>query len=337
MLRKVISGAACFCLFLTSVVFAGSEGFFYKEINLIGGYSDQERWIDKSGMTASSLGFEYYRKFSGDYGDYLTADLQARASYDNTRNSRDAWGLEIHNAWLEYKFSQYTRLKVGHFDPSFGMEPVLDTHGTLFQTLSEQDIGFKKDWGAQLKGLLDRFDYEISLQTGSGMSIRRRDDSYLATLRIGTPQGRNFQSGLSFLSGRTLETEGMHTLPKNRLVSDEAINKKRVGLDAQYLYGAFLFKGELSYGTNDNKEVLGYLSQIDYTVPSLQNLELQIQFKSWLNDIHSASNDDSALTFGASYKLNQTTTLRAAYSRNFGIMQRKPADRFTAQLYFFGA
>jgi len=174
------------------------------------------------------------------------------------------------------------------------------------------------------------------MQIGSGMSIRRRDDSYLATLRIGTPQGRNLQGGLSFLSGRTLESEGMRTFPRDELLSPDAVNKARVGLDGQYLYGAFLFKGEFAYGRDDKNDVLGYLAEIVYTLPAHQNVEFQLQYKTWMNNIHKGSSDDPALTLGSTYRLNQSTKLSAIYSHDFGMMDKKPEDRFVVQLYFLG-
>lgn len=313
-----------------------SQGFFYKEINLIAAYSDRDGWLDKSDMMASSAGFEYYRKFSNDYGDYMTADLQVRLSYDSTKNSHEAWGVEIHNAWLEYKLSSHAKIRAGHFDPSFGLETVVDTHSTLLQTLADQDIGFKKDWGAQLRGSFPAFDYEFSLQLGSGMSIRRQDGSYLATLRIGTSAGRNLQGGFSLMSGRILQTEGERTFPKNTLLSDDAVNKKRIGLDGQYLYGPFLFKSEVAYGQNGGTDVLGYLAEIDYTLPSHQNLEFELQFKSWIHDLGERSNDDSTLTLGAAYRLNQFTTLRTAYVHDFHRTETKEEDRFVIQFYFLG-
>ena len=333
---KSLITLALIALFPISWAFADSDGFFYKEVNLIAGYSSREGWIDKNGMMNSSVGFELYRKFSGDYGDFLTADLQVRAAYDSTKNSHEAWGVEIHNAWLEYKFSQYLKIRGGHFDPSFGLEPVVDTHSTLLQTLAEQDIGFKKDWGVQMRGLFPKFDYEASMQIGSGMSIRRQDGSYLATLRIGTPRGRNLQGGFSLLSGRTLESERMSTFPKNKLLSPDAVNKKRVGLDGQYLYGPFLFKGEFAYGRDDKKDVLGYLTEVVYTLPSHQNIEFELQYKTWINDIHATSSDEPVLTLGATYRLNQSTKLSAAFTHDFGMMDTKPEDRFVVQFYFLG-
>jgi hypothetical protein len=313
------------------------EALFYKEINLIGGYSDIDRWVDKDSTMASSLGFEYYRKFSGEYGDYLTADLQARVAYDSKKNAHDAWGLEIHNAWLEYKLMQAAKLKVGHFDPAFGLEPTLDTHATLVQTLAEDDIGFKKDWGTELRGSLPKFDYAAALQLGSGMSIRRRDGSFLATTRIGSPAGGNLQYGVSFLYGEVLQTEGMRTFPKNKLLSDDAVTKKRVGLDGQYLYGPYLFKTEAAFGKNDDKDVLGYLAEIDYTLPRYQNWEFECQFRSWINDLGERSSDDSTLTLGTAYKLSQDTTLRAAYSHDFHMTGMKEEDKIVLQFYYFGA
>lgn len=314
-----------------------AEELFYKELNLIAGYSNTEHWINKYGMMASSVGAEYYRKLSNDYGDYLTLDLQTRISYDSKKNSHTSWGLEIHNAWLEYKLKPGTKLKFGHFDPAFGLEPVIDTHATLLQTLAEQNIGFNKDWGLALRGSLPEFDYNFALQLGSGMSIRRRDGSFLASARIGSPAGGNLQYGISLLYGEVLQTEGMHTFPRNTLLSNRAVNKKRLGLDGQYLYGPYLFKGEVAYGEDDQQEVLGYLTEIDYTLPKYQNCQLEIQFRSWINDLDRSSTDDSALTLGLSYRLSQSITMRAAFLHDLNVNGGQEENRFVMQFYYFGA
>jgi len=104
-------------------------------------------------------------------------------------------------------------IRAGHFDPAFGLEPVTDTHGTLLQTLAPKNIGFKKDWGIGYRGLLGKFDYQLAVQLGSGMGIRRKDGSYLLTGRISTPQTRDTQIGLSFLYGRTLVSGQSWTIP----------------------------------------------------------------------------------------------------------------------------
>ena len=319
--------AVILAVILNKPAFA-DDSLFYKEANLIGGYSDRDHWVGKSSELVNSVGFEDYRKFSNDYGDYLTTDLQMRIGYDSLKDAEDAWGVQIHNAWLLYKVDYDKKLRLGHFDPAFGLEPQVDTHGTLLQTLAMKDIGFKKDWGVGLEGSLSRFDYKTALQLGSGMSIYRKDQSFLLTTRIGSPSTQNFQYGMSFLYGRVLEYAGIWTWPRERLQSNDAILKKRIGLDTQYIFGQYLFKGEVSYGKNDRNDVLGYLGEIDYTLPKYQNCEIELQFQNF--------SDDSTLTLGASYKLNQSTTLRAAFSHDFNMSGQKEEDKFLVQFYFYG-
>lgn len=322
-------------IFSANLAFA-DQALFYKEINIIGGYSDNDNWTGKSGSLMNSIGFEDYRKFSNEYGDFLTTDLQVRLAYDSLEDSQDAWAVEIHNAWLEYKLGYGYNVKLGHFDPTFGLEPVLDTHGTLLQTLAMKNIGFKKDWGVALKGSMEKFDYKIALQTGSGMSIRRTDGSYLFTTRIGSPATQDFQYGLSFMYGEVLKTKGMSTLPKNHLLSDDAIAKKRIGLDGQYFKGPYAFKSEVAYGQDDDKDVLGYLFEVDYTVPKNQNLGLELQFQSWINDMDKSGSGDSTLSFGASYKLSQDVTLRLLLAHDFEIYGEEEDDKVLLQFYYFG-
>ncbi|MBL7129931.1 MAG: hypothetical protein ISS45_00755 [Candidatus Omnitrophica bacterium] len=313
------------------------ETLFYKEVNLMAGYSDRDKLIGRDSSLVNSVGFEDYRKFSNQYGDYLTTDLQVRLSYDSLRNSQDAWAIEIHNAWLEYKLGYGYNLKVGHFDPAFGLEPVLDTHGTILQTLAAKNIGFKKDWGVALKGALEKFDYKIALQLGSGMSIRRKDGSFLFTTRVGSPSGENLQYGISFLYGDVLDSEGMKTFPRNDLKSKEAILKKRIGLDCQYLFGSYFVKGEVAYGEDEDKDVLGYLFEIDYTPPKYQNFQLELQYQSWLNELDSSDSDDSTLSLGISYKLNQKITLRTAFSHDFNLVGDNKDDKVVLQFYYYGS
>lgn len=337
---KRFTGLALIILFI-AVVFKepllANEALFYKEVNLIGGYSDRDHWVGRSNDLTNAIGFEDYRKFSNEYGDFLTTNLQLRLAYDSMSNAHNAWGVQIHNAWLLYKINYAAKLRLGHFDPAFGLEPTLDTHGTILQTLMMDNIGFKKDWGLGLEGALPKFDYKVALQLGSGMGIRRRDDSHLLTLRFGSPTSENFQYGVSFLYGRVLETQDMKTIPQDKLLSEKAILKKRVGLDAQYFFGPCLFKGEVAYGENDSKKVLGYLGEVDYTVPKYQNWEWELQFRSWINKMGDNGSADTTLTVGTTYKLNQNITLRAAFTHDFNMMDQKEDNKVLLQFYYFGA
>ena len=82
---------------------------------------------------------------------------------------------------------------------------------------------------------------------------------------------------------------------------------------------------------------MGYLGEIDYTIPRYQNWELELQFQSWINKLGETASADSTLTLGTSYRLNQTTTLRAAFSHEFNNMMQKEEDKVLLQFYFLGA
>ncbi len=313
-----------------------SDFLFYKEMNLIGGYSREKRWIGTTDMLSNSIGFEHYAKFSSDYGDYLTTDLQVRGAYDPNQRFSDAVSCEIHNAWAEYRANNALKIKFGHFEPAFGLEQVLDAHSTILQTLAMEDIGYTRDWGVGLRGSLSGFDYWVAMQLGSGMSIRRIDSSYLLSARIGTPAGRQFQYGVSALYGNVLDTEGMSTFPKNHLLSKEAILKERIGFDCLYSWNSFILKGETAFGINDNDTVIGYLVEADYTPPKNQAWEFEGQFKSFVNDLGQSRTDDSTISAGLSYKLSQAITLRAAFIHDLNQYQQERDTQFVVQFYYYG-
>ena len=309
---------------------------FYREAIIMGGYSDRDQWVGKKGKSIkNSAGFEYYRKFSNDYGDFLTLDVQMRTAYDSTEDSQDAFGVEIHNAWAEYKLGLGKSIRFGHFDPAFGLEPVLDTHGTLLQTLAGKNIGFKKDWGFSYKGLLGDYDYEVASQIGSGMGIRRKDGSFLLTGRIGSPQTGEFQYGLSFLYGQTLQSSQSWTIPAPELVSGKSVRKKRIGIDMQHPLGLFDFKAEVAAGDNDGRTVAGGMAELGYTVPEQQNLKIKMQTLYWSNDWDEKKARDLTVAPVIEYKINSSTTMRLGYFHD--VYSSSDEDTlFLVQLYYFG-
>ncbi|MBN1492975.1 MAG: hypothetical protein JW938_02370 [Candidatus Omnitrophica bacterium] len=309
----------------------------YKEVNMLGGYSDRNEWIGEKGMMLkNSVGFEYFDKFSNDYGDFLTVDLQMRVAYDSQQNSEDAWAVEFHNAWVEHKFGLGKTLRLGHFDPVFGLEPVLDTHGALLQTLAHENIGFKKDWGVGYRSYIGELDYEIAAQLGSGMSIRHKDDSFLLTARVGSTLGTDFQYGISALWGQTLKSMQARTLPVPDLISDDATRKERLGLDARYEIGSFGFKGEIAGGREESQPAGGGLFEIDYIVPKLQALQFKVQQTYWSNDLENSDAKTITLSHVISYKVTSYLTVRAGYFHDVYEESGNEDDQVFLQFYFFG-
>ncbi|MCK4886746.1 MAG: hypothetical protein KAS96_05110 [Planctomycetes bacterium] len=325
-----------FALPLMGICQTGLSENFYKELNLIGGYSDNNKWIGKKGKSLkNSVGFEYYHKFSDEYGDFLTLDLQVRFAYDSMQSRSDAFGVEFHNAWLEYKLGLGQSIRVGHFSPAFGLEPVLDTHGTLLQTLAAKNIGFKKDWDFAYKGIWGDFDYEIAAQLGSGMGIRRQDGSYLLSTRISTPQTHDPQIGLSFLIGRTLLSKESWTIPTPELISDKAVSKKRIGIDIQFPLAVFDFKAELAAGDNDGRTVAGGMAELIYTVPENQNLKLKLQAMYWSNYWEQKRSRDLTVAPVVEYKLSSATTVRLGYFHDL-YSNTDEDNMIIMQFYYFG-
>ena len=312
-------------------------GDFYREAMIMGGYSERDIWVGRKDKgIKNSLGFEYYRKFSNDYGDFLTLDVQVRAGYDSKEDSQDAFGIEIHNAWAEYNLGLGKAIRLGHFDPAFGLEPVLDTHGTLLQTLASKNIGFKKDWGIAYKGMLGDYDYEVAAQIGSGMGIRRKDGSYLMTGRIGTPQTREFRYGLSFLYGRTLRPGESWTIPASELLSNRSVRKKRIGVDLQFPLGPVEFKGEVAAGDNDGTTAGGALAEFAYTVPGLERLELKLQGTYWSNDWDKKNTRDSTIAPVIEYEVTPSLSARLGYFHDIDSPGSSKDRLVLLQLYYYG-
>jgi hypothetical protein len=332
---KVTQFVAIVILLFPLEVF-GSDPQLYTELNLVGGYSESDKWIGKNGgLQKNSVGLEYFQKFSDDYGDYLTTNLQLRLSYDSLESFSDAWAIEVHNAWVEYKLGLGKKLTLGHFDPVFGLEPLLDTHGALLQTLALKSIGYKKDWGLGYSGILGSYDFSAAIQNGSGMALERKDSSFLATCRIGTPSNRDFQYGVSALAGRVLRFDKAQTFPRPDLVQNTARDKLRLGIDAQYPLGALYTKGEVSVGRDSSRNVGGALLELNREVPSLRRLEIQLQTQYWSNDFDDSASAEFSLGLGAVYKISSTWTFRLL-GLSFLEKGNSSEDwRVVAQLYFF--
>lgn len=332
-----LSAIICVLLLILTApyLFAASEAF-YKEFDMVGGYSARDGWIGKQKQgQRNSVGFEYFRKISSDYGDFLTVDFQTRLAYDPHNPFREAWSIELHEAWIESKLGMGHNLRVGHFAPAFGLEPIVDTHGTLLQTLARRDIGFKKDWGVEYRGIMPEFDVLFAMTLGSGMGIERKDGSYLLTGRIGSPQKNSFQYGTSFLIGEVLKPRGMSTFPRPKYDND-AIMKKRAGLDALYSIGPYTLKGEYALGWDNHDGVMGTMLEMDYTVPSFQKLELKVQGQLWVNEMGKGNSIDAPVTVGATYNITKNLAFRVAYTHDIHSFSEEGDDQVYFQLYYFG-
>src|SRR3990167_8255171 len=68
------------------IAWAEQQSLTYYEMNLFHGFSEREGFFGMGNDSAKSIGVENFRKFSGEYGDWLTTNIQLRLAYnsDNT-------------------------------------------------------------------------------------------------------------------------------------------------------------------------------------------------------------------------------------------------------------
>jgi len=331
-----------FIVLLNFIVLAynayGETDIFRTEANLLGGYSSEDRWIGEREMVLkNSVGFEYFKKFASDYGDRLTLDLQMRAAYNTQETSDDAWGIEVHNAWLEYKLGLGSALRFGHFDPAFGLEATVDTHATLLQTLAMLNVGFKKDWGIAYTGYAGPFDYEISATLGSGMSLRHKDDSYLLAGRMTQRLDNNFTYGFSLLYGQVLKAVEMQTIPVPQLISEDATRKSRIGFDVIHSVGLLNFKAEAAFGWNDHTaETAGALLEAGFTHPRVQELGFKVQSRFWQDDLSRRGTRRWDIGTVAEYTPIAQCSVRLGFFHEFYAPRDAEDSTVLLQIYFYG-
>ena len=280
----------------------------------------QGDYIDEEISHKSFIGFEYFRKFSNDYGDFLTANFQVRFPYKFEEAFPESLTLEIHNAWLEYKAGLGQFIRVGHFAPAFGLENITDTHGTLAQTMAMKNVGFKQDWGVGFRSFIGSFDYALAVQMGSGMAIRK--DGFLFSGRISSQTSNDFQYAFSTLYGDVHHSMSMATYPVEKCMG--IILKKRVAAELQYNFGAYYFKNELSAGYNDESKILINFAEFEFKPFTLPNFNFIVQNKFFKTD----ENDSINWLAGTSYKFFDKLTLSFLYDISDKILQFK--------VYYFG-
>lgn len=165
-------------------------------------------------------------------------------------------------------------LKVGHFEIPYGLEANISNAGELRDFTRGRNTGLMLDWGATLNGTLPRFQYEVGLSRGSGMTYSDRFDPYALSARIGTPADYEGYAGvnavgLTFFRGRILNM--------NR---SAAIERERVAVDAQYYHGPWGLLLEASTGSNGKgagrTNVSGALAEINLTNAS-ETLSVYVQ------------------------------------------------------------
>ena len=314
--------------FVIAVVFCASaanaaDSLLYFEAQGIAGYSSAgDGAVYHSGhkhdvMQKNGVGFDYVRKFSGEYGDWGTGALQMRLVWNDDGNKPQ---LQIYNAYLKVKTAP-ADVWIGHNRVPFGLSAYWDTHADLLQTLSMSGFGFDRDWGAGISRDFAGGDFAASVTMGSGMGLKT-EGNWAASSRVsfGVLRRDNYNVGVSVMGGKTLDTMGykvMNYEPKDTLLG---------GVDIARNHGRIEHKAEFDFGRRNNMAAAAALYRAGCNLTEESRMKLEGQY-TWTKR---GSTNNTGLGFGAAYRFNSSLTARAMYQWD----RRTNDKRVVFQLYY---
>ncbi len=179
-------------------------------------------------------------------------DLHLRAVYDpRPQDLEERFRMVAGDFWVRLQPEGNSRMSVrlGHFLVPYGLNPILSPRGLFFLPAEAEDLGFKRDWGVEWKGPAGRLDYVVAATLGAGEGFHlpspgaARNGSYLFSGRLGSPNYRDFQLGVSGAVGR------LPVLMAERKLTDLVRTRWRTGMDVFYRYLVHtVFAGQVFFG-----------------------------------------------------------------------------------------
>ncbi len=310
--------------FLTPSLAKASSSLLFLEAQGIMGYSTMDKGIIyRSGhthdtMQKNGVGFDYLKKFSGDYGDVGTGALQMRLVWDDDRQKMQ---LQTYNAYLKAK-KDVADVWAGHNRIAYGLSSYWDTHADLLQPLSMQGFGEDRDWGVGLNRDFEKSDFAFALTTGSGMGLRTKGN-WLATSRAsyGVLSQDNYNIGLSAMVGEKLDTMGY------KLMSPEPQNVALGAIDFAYNLGRFEHKFEVDYEQKASSQAYAGFYRLGINFLEENRLKLEGQYAYTQEE----GKDNQILGAGTTYKLNSDLTTRLMYQKE----REMNNETVVLQLYYY--
>lgn len=217
----------------------------------------------RDAVTQEFVGLDLHKVLSGVSSDWGTLRLQPYAARTD-RDGRHDWKLEYR--FLDFNLTSLARnrlnLRVGHFEVPYGLEYLVDTNGTLRDTIVRRNLGLKSDWGTSLNGVLPAVEYETALMRGSGNDYSGRGDPFLIAGRVGSPREAALVVGLSAFYGRVQDPDAIRVTSSERAAT--VVRRTRLGVDAQLELGRFALLAEASGGRDFGRDVANELVELDW-------------------------------------------------------------------------
>ena len=320
-------------LFVLSTVIFGvsavnaADSLLYFEAQGIAGYSSMEdemiyHSIHKhDAMQKNGIGFDYIKKFSGEYGDWGGGALQMRLVWDD---ADDKPQVQVYNAYFRLKTAP-AYIWVGHNRFPFGLSAYWDTHADLLQPLSMSGFGFERDWGVGISRDFADGDFAAAVTMGSGMGIKAKDN-WVASARAayGVLPRDNYNFGVSFMGGKALDVMGYE------LIDDDPVDTLLVGVDFAYNHDRVEHKAEFDAGRKNGIIASAAFYRFGLNLMEENRLKLEGQYV-WTKR---KGINSTGLGFGASYRINSDLTTRAMYQWEQG-KQKMNDNRVVFQIYYY--
>jgi hypothetical protein len=307
-----------------------SDHLLYFEAQGIAGYSSElEKPIYYSmnpdaEMQKPSLGFDYIKRFSGEYGDWGTFALQFREAVvvDGEEGPNETkWEPQVYNAYFKVK-TPGPYVWIGHNRPALGLGAYFDSHGLTLRTLPIQGFGYDRDWGAGLYKDYSWGDLSASFTTGSGMPVYTRGNSMSAArISYGVLSRDNFNMGFSLGYGKTLDTMGYE------LRDPEPLKMGLAALDAAYVINRFEHRLDALTGKWLNQKTFAAMYRLGFNVDpeGLLKIEAQPTYWKWGDEKEFLM----TLCFSSQVTTNLAVRLMPSYQNN------TKDKRIILQLYYY--
>jgi hypothetical protein len=321
--------ALIFCIylvFLSGAAWASDHLLHFEGQEVFGYSSALQKTIPysmepDSEMQKPSVGFDYLKRFSGEFGDVATLAVQGRLAL--TEDEKDGYKTEpqLYNAYLKVR-TPLAYMWFGHNRPSFGLSSYLDSRSLLLRTLSIQGFGYDSDWGAGAYRDFSWGDVSASVTTGSGMPLRETGNNSMTAARAsyGVLDRDNYTAGFSLGIGRTLDTG--YTVRDN-----EPRRMQLAGVDLTVLRDNLEHRFELLGGTWLDKNTYALLYRFGVNLDQEGQLKIEAQPTYWKTG--EEKNYQMSLCF--SILVTSTLTVRAAYVYD----DLTNDNRALVQLYYY--
>jgi hypothetical protein len=333
---KTIQEQGNYFLNLFNAMINKDSYILYKELYLSSRYSTELGQAEGR----NSVGFILFGTFSGPEGQIGDLNLQFRTAYYNDQFDHgekmkreftdhiDDYEIELHNAYLRLRaLPPLLNVRVGHFYVPYGIQPWIDTHGTLLQSPIMDFVGMDRDWGVALEGQNEILEYQAGLTRGSGMEYFQRNNNYALAGKLSTPRiGEHLNDwlGISFLVGRIFDPTGVERLQALDTTVDETelkgdiVKRWRTGFDGQKIIGPTRLRFEISGGQDKTSEnILGEFFEAKYAFGKENRWSTYFQFENLtLGFNHSLSDSDTAVRLGLTYTFSANYNIQLVGSKD---------------------